>query len=38
LLLALLAHGTEAGRLDVFEITLDNGLKVLLLEIGRAHV
>ncbi|MEE9221249.1 MAG: pitrilysin family protein, partial [candidate division NC10 bacterium] len=38
LLLALLAHGTEAGRLDVFEITLDNGLKVLLLEEHKAPV
>ena len=38
LLLALLAHGTEAGGLDVFETTLDNGLKVLLLEEHKAPV
>ncbi len=37
-LLALLAHGTEAGGLDVFETTLDNGLKVLLLEEHKAPV
>jgi len=38
LLLALLAHGTEAGGLDVFGTTLDNGLKVLLLEEHKAPV
>lgn len=37
-LLPLLAHGTEAGGLDVFETTLDNGLKVLLLEEHKAPV
>ena len=38
LLLTLLADGTEAGGLDVFETTLDNGLKVLLLEEHKAPV
>ena len=38
LLLALLAHGAETKELDVFETTLDNGLKVLLLEEHKAPV
>ncbi|MFQ5802916.1 MAG: M16 family metallopeptidase [Candidatus Methylomirabilales bacterium] len=38
LLLTLLAHGAEAGGLDVFATTLDNGLKVLLLEEHKAPV
>lgn len=38
LFLALLAHGREARGLDVFEATLDNGLKVLLLEEPKAPV
>ncbi|MFQ5988625.1 MAG: M16 family metallopeptidase [Candidatus Methylomirabilales bacterium] len=38
LLLALLAHGGEARGLEVFETTLDNGLKVLLLEEHKAPV
>jgi zinc protease len=38
LLVILLAHGVEAGGLDVFETTLNNGLKVLLLEEHKAPV
>lgn len=38
LLLALLAHGGETKELNVFETTLDNGLKVLLLEEQKAPV
>ena len=38
LLLVLLAQGTEARGLEVFETTLDNGLKVLMLEEHKAPV
>ncbi len=38
LLLALLAPGSEARGVQVFETTLDNGLKVLLLEEHKAPV
>jgi len=38
LFLVLLAHGTDARGLDVFEATLDNGIKVLLLEEPKAPV
>ncbi|MEA3509533.1 MAG: pitrilysin family protein, partial [candidate division NC10 bacterium] len=38
LLLALLARGAVARELEVFEATLDNGLKVLLLEEHKAPV
>jgi zinc protease len=38
LVLGLLARGGEAWELEVFETTLDNGLKVLLLEDHKAPV
>ncbi|MGH7383088.1 MAG: M16 family metallopeptidase, partial [Candidatus Methylomirabilales bacterium] len=38
LLLVLLGVGAEARDLEVFETTLDNGLKVLLLEERKAPV
>lgn len=38
LVLGLMARGAEAWKLEVFETTLDNGLKVLLLEERKAPV